>query len=133
MKINKQARRDAKTLFRACQANGLLAGDLVRSTVEELLQRKPRGYFAILSHFQRLVKLEQDRRAARIESAMALVPEQRAKIQEHLTARYGEGLTFSFETTPALLGGMRIRVGSDVYDGSVQGRLQELEESFKAA
>ena len=31
---------------------------------------------------------------------------------------------------PALLGGLRIKVGSDVYDGSVQGRLENLVESF---
>ena len=40
---------------------------------------------------------------------------------------YGHGLDTSFEINPALIGGMRIRVGSDVYDGSVRARLAALE------
>ena len=35
-----------------------------------------------------------------------------------------------FAQNPALIGGMRIKVGSDVYDGSVQARLAALQESF---
>ena len=41
-----------------------------------------------------------------------------------------QGLNISFAQNPALLGGLRIKVGSDVYDGSVQARLEDLEESF---
>jgi F0F1-type ATP synthase delta subunit len=36
----------------------------------------------------------------------------------------------SYGSNPALLGGVRITVGSDVYDGSVKGRLTALEERF---
>jgi F-type H+-transporting ATPase subunit delta len=43
---------------------------------------------------------------------------------------YGQGLNISFAQNPALLGGLRIKVGSDVYDGSVQSRLENLVESF---
>ncbi|MBI1841861.1 MAG: F0F1 ATP synthase subunit delta, partial [Verrucomicrobia bacterium] len=44
--------------------------------------------------------------------------------------RHGPGLQLSFEQNPALIGGLRIQVGSDVYDGSVAARLHELSESF---
>jgi F-type H+-transporting ATPase subunit delta len=53
-----------------------------------------------------------------------------ASIQARLAGAYGPGLSISFAQNPALLGGMRISVGSDVYDGSVQGRLAALEQSF---
>jgi len=36
----------------------------------------------------------------------------------------------SFAHSPALIGGMRVKVGSDVYDGSVQARLATLEARF---
>jgi F-type H+-transporting ATPase subunit delta len=39
-------------------------------------------------------------------------------------------LNISFVQNPALLGGLRIRVGSDVYDGSVRARLESLREAF---
>ena len=72
MKITKQARRDAKQLFRSCLLNGLLDENRVRQVVQQVIAQKPRGYLAILSHFQRLVKLDVARRTARIESAVQL-------------------------------------------------------------
>jgi F-type H+-transporting ATPase subunit delta len=45
-----------------------------------------------------------------------------------LEESYGAGITTSFSHDPALIGGMRIRVGSDVYDGSIQNRLASLEK-----
>jgi F-type H+-transporting ATPase subunit delta len=85
---------------------------------------------AILSHFQRLVKLDLDRRTARVESATPLSPDIQAAVQSNLGRKYGPGLNVSFAQNPALIGGMRIQVGSDVYDGSVQARLAELREAF---
>ena len=40
------------------------------------------------------------------------------------------GSALSFVLNPALIGGMRIQVGSDVYDGSVQAGLAALEKSL---
>ena len=130
MKTSKQARREAKGLFRSCMANGLLDDNRVRQAVQQVINVKPRGYVAILSHFQRLVKLDFERRSARIESAVLLSPEFQASLQSSLGQVYGPGLNTSFVQNPSLIGGMRIKVGSDVYDGSIQARLAALEESF---
>ena len=130
MKINKQAKREAKALFRSCVTDGLLQDALVRSAVQGVLQSKPRGYQAVLSHFQRLLRLDLDRRTARIESAVPLAPELEARVKSDLTRVYGPGLNISFSQNAALIGGMRVQVGSDVYDGSVQGRLEQLQQSF---
>ena len=130
MKVSKQSRRDAKQLFKACTVNGRLDDARVRQVVSQVIARKPRGYGAILSHFQRLLKLDLERRTARVESATVLTPELQAQVRQKLEKLYGQGLNLSFTQNPALLGGMRIRVGSDVYDGSVQARLMALQESF---
>jgi F-type H+-transporting ATPase subunit delta len=130
MKISKQSRREAKELFRSCSVNGLLDEGRVRQAVQHVLQAKPRGYLAILSHFERLLKLDLDRRTARIESAVPLSQELSAKTKAALEKTYGPGLNISFGVNPALIGGVRIKVGSDVYDGSVQARLAALQESF---
>lgn len=130
MKISKQARREGKELFRDCMVNGVLDENRVRNVVGKVAQLKPRGYVEILSHFQRLVKLEVERRTARVESAVPLTPEGQAEVTKKLGNLYGAGLNISFAQNPSLLGGLRIKVGSDVYDGSVQARLEGLAESF---
>ena len=130
MKITKQARREAKGLFRATLVNGVMDENKVRQVVGQVLAAKPRGYMGILEHLKKLVKLEQDRRRARVESAVAMTAEQQAGISASLTRIYGQGLNLTFEQNPALVGGMRVKVGSDVYDGSVQARLEELAENF---
>lgn len=130
MKVSKQSRREAKALFRSSQVNGVVDENRLQRAVQMIVQQKPRGYMGILSHLRHLVKLDMERRTAKVESAAGLAPEQEANVKSTLTRKYGPGLTFSFQRNPALLGGLRIRVGSDVYDGTIEGRLKQLEESL---
>ena len=130
MKISRQSKRDAKALLRGVLTNGVLDENRLRQAVQFLVEKKPRGYFGLLSHLQHLVRLDQERRTARIETAAPINADLEASLKNTLTQRYGAGLNFSFHTNPTLLGGMRIRVGSDVYDGTVSGRLKQLEESL---
>jgi len=130
MKITKQARRDAKQLFRSCLANGLLDEDRARKIVAQVVARKPRGYFGILTHFQRLLKLDMERRNAVVESAVPVASELQASVTSELIKMYGNGLNISFTQNPDLIGGLRIKVGSDVFDGSVKARLAALEASL---
>lgn len=130
MKISKLAKREAKELFRSCYANGSLDENRVRQIVKKLVEAKPRGYLEILSHLERLVKLDLHRRTARVESAGPLSPDQQTEITNRLSQLYGTGLNISFAQDQSLLGGLRIQVGSDVYDGSVKARLAQLAESF---
>src|ERR1700744_1310596 len=130
MKISKQAQRDARQLFRNCQVNGLLDENRMRQTLALLAQKKPRGYVGILTRLQRLIKLNTEQRAATVESATPLSAEQRNQVSSQLNGLYGAGLAIAFTETPALIGGLRIQVGSDLYDGSVKTRLEKLEQSF---
>jgi F-type H+-transporting ATPase subunit delta len=130
MKISKQSRRDAKALFSACRVNGVLDESRVRQTVGAVIAGKPRGYVATLTHFQRLVKLDLDRRSACVENAVETSPALQQSILDGLTRRYGPGVIVTFRVNPALIGGLRIKVGSDVFDGSVAARLAALEETL---
>ena len=130
MRITKRVRHEARQLFRSCQVQGLLDAARVRTAVTQLIATKPRGYHAILSHFHRLVRLDLARHSARIESAVPLAPALQAGVGANLSRLYGPGLETAFAHNPALLGGMRIKVGSDVYDGSVQARLAALADEF---
>ena len=130
MKISKQAQRDARQLFRTSIVNGVIDEGRVRQVVKLLSEKKPRGYVEILSRLHRLVKLDLAKRTAKVENAVETSPEQRAGIKANLEKQYGAGLDISYTVNPALLGGLRIQVGSDLYDGSVKTRLDKLAQSF---
>ena len=130
MKNVKQTRRQAKRLFRLCLADGLLDEGRVRQVVQQVIEANRRDGPALLSRLLYLVKLDRDRHSARVESAAPLPADLQANIKSDLARTYGPGISASFAQNPALIGGMRIKVGSDVYDGSVRGALVALERSF---
>jgi len=130
MKTSKQIKREAKRLFRFCLVNGLLDEARTGQVVQGIIDAKRRGGLALLSHFQRLVKLDSARHRAQVESAIPLPEDLRLSVQTGLARTHGPGINASFLQNPELIGGMRIKVGSDVYDGSVRARLAELEKKF---
>ncbi len=130
MKTTRQAKREAKRLFRLCLVNGLVDEGRTRQVVQRLIEDKRRGALALLSQFQRLVKVEYARQTAEVESAVPLPADLREDIEAALVRTYGPGISASFVHNPGLIGGMRIKVGSDVYDGSMRGRLAALEKVF---
>jgi F-type H+-transporting ATPase subunit delta len=130
MKISKLAMREARQLFRSCQANGLLDENRVRLTIKLLGEKKPRGYVQILSRLHRLVELDVQQRTARVESAEPLPAGLQTEVTGRIKKNYGDGLDISFSQNPALIGGLKIRVGSDLYDGTVKTKLERLAASF---
>jgi F-type H+-transporting ATPase subunit delta len=130
MKISKRAQRDGRQLFRSCQVNGLLDEDRVRQAVVLLLEQKPRRYLEILVQLHRLVKLDLERREANVESVLPLPAEVQTAVAARIRKLYGEGISITYRQNPALIGGLRIQVGCDLYDGSVRARLDRLAVSF---
>ena len=130
MKGSKQSRRDAKQLFQSCQVNGALDEARVRQAVTLLIEKKPRGYFGTLQELQRLVKLDVNSRSARVESAVALSEAQQQEVRASLGRLKGADVEVEFAENADLIGGMRVKLGDDVYDGSVKTRLSRLAESF---
>ena len=130
MKISRQAQREAKQLFQACHEDDNLNESKTRETVKLLLEKKPRDFVAILSHLHRLIKLDVQRRTAVVQSAIALNENQQAQVRENLSKIYGNNLNYTFTENSELIGGMKLKVGSDVFDGSVRTRLTNLQESF---
>ena len=130
MKGTKQSRRLAKQLFKSCQVDDRLNADRVRKAVRLLIEQKPRGYFGILQNLQRLVKLDEASRSARVESAVALSQAQQQDVRNSLKRLKSTEVTVEFATNSGLIGGMRVKIGDDVYDGSVKTRLTSLSDNF---
>jgi len=130
MKANQQIKREAKQLFRLCLVGGALDESRVRQVVRAVLEAKPRGYLPLLKLFERWVRLEYARHTAEVESAVALPADLEGHVRAGVEKAYGPGMTMRFATNPALIGGMRVQVGNDVYDGSIRSGLAALARSW---
>ena len=122
MKISKTASATARRLFGFCQTDGRFNESKLREVITRLVEAKPRDYAAILAALHRLTRLELDRRKVTVESAVEIDETTRQRVVSGLATQYGTDLTAQYQVTPDLLGGLRIRVGNDVFDGSVQSR-----------
>lgn len=130
MKISKTAAAAARRIFRLCQTGGRLDEAKLSTAVRRIVEAKPRDYRGILQSLKRLTRLDVERREVVIESATELDSASRDRVAAGLATKYGNDLSFSYKVTPELLGGLKVRVGNDVWDGSVQGRLDRLAQAF---
>jgi len=69
---------------------------------------------------------------AYVASAVALTADERRQLEEKLRRRFGVSLEFDYTVDPALLGGLRVRVGDTFIDGSVASRLETLRGQLAA-
>lgn len=123
----------SRELFRSSFTDSKLDSSKVRTIAQKIAEAKPRHYVDILKDYQRLVRLEVEKRHAVIESAAELDESTRTQLETTLRAKYGNDLTTEFKVTPELIGGLRVRIGSDVWDSSVRERLSRLEAQLAAA
>ena len=70
--------------------------------------------------------------SADITSAVELGDNAQEQIRRQLAKQYGEDIVFSFDVDPALMGGLRIRVGDQLIDNTVANRLMALRELIAA-
>ena len=130
MKINKEIRRLSREMLRASFTDWQLDPGRIASLIESLIARKPRNYIAVLKNYRRLLRLEVEKRHAKVETASELDSGAGAALVANLKKKYGNDLATEFIVNPQLLGGMRIQVGSDVWDGTVRGRLERLQQQL---
>ena len=130
MQPRKQSKREAKRLFSKCLVNGALDEEQSKRTARAIAASDARDRLAVLAHFLRLVKVDLAMRTAVVESATPLPADLQAELAAALARRYGPGLLTTFAERPSLIGGVRMQVGCNVYDGSVRAGLAALEKSF---
>ncbi|MDB6134584.1 MAG: atpH [Verrucomicrobiales bacterium] len=132
MKVSKDALRTARQFLRLTLRNGNVDEAAAKSIVDKVIADKPRNYLGILTAYQRLLRLELEKRHAIVDSATELAADEQGKITTDLQSRYGSDVTAEFRTVPELLGGIRIKLGSTVWDGSVKARLETLRSQVLA-
>lgn len=132
MKLSKDSRKTAKQLFKASFVEGRLNSERLLQATSLVAHRKPRNYVGILKEILRLSRLETARHHAIIDSAINLTGQELDRVIGDLRSQYGNDLTTELHILPELLGGLRIQIGSDVFDGSVKGRIASLEKQIAA-
>ena len=128
MKLSREARRQSKELFDLSIVNGEIDESRLRTIATEIVEKKPRHYVQMLKFITRLTRLEVARHHAIVESATTLSETQRHDVTTNLTTKFGK-ITTEFRHSPALIGGLRIQLGSNVWDGSILSRLESLKQS----
>jgi len=133
MKLDKDSRKLSKQLYQASFTDGRIDKEKVGTIGRQVVESKPRNSLGILKEYQRLVRMEIERHHALIESATELDPATKKQLVANLKAKYGKDLTTEYRVSAELLGGLRIKIGSDVFDSSVRERLSRLESEFTHA
>lgn len=130
MKVNKEIRRLSREMLRASFTDGQLDRGKIASLVQSVISKRPRHFMDVLQYYKRLLRLEIEKRHARIESATQLSTQAAFDIGTRLKRKHGNDLTSEFVVDPTLLGGVRVRVGSDVWDGTLRNRLERLRQQL---
>ena len=132
MKVSKDALRTARQFMRLTLRNGTVDLAAAQTIVDKVIAEKPRNYLGILTSYQRLLRLEMEKRHAIVESAQGLSETEQATVTADLQLRHGSDVTTDFRTNPELLGGIRVKLGSTVWDGSIKSRLESLRDKVLA-
>lgn len=110
------------------------AQKLIGETLDEKRQRSLVADFFSGLQAGKVVVLEDQGltgSSAEVTSALPLTPEEQATVRGQVMRQMGDGATISFRVDPRILGGLVIRVGDKVLDGSVAAQLESLRQSLR--
>ncbi|MGH7944758.1 MAG: F0F1 ATP synthase subunit delta [Opitutaceae bacterium] len=122
----KQVQQLARQFFKLSVVDGELSSDRVAGVLQYIEKHRPPHALAILKTYQRLIAAEVARRQAVIEHAGPLDDSVLANIATSMSRKYKRRISSLPRRNEALLAGLRIRVGDDVYESSVAGQLAAL-------
>jgi F-type H+-transporting ATPase subunit delta len=125
----KQSQQLARQFFKMSIVDGVLSPDRVAGILQYVEKHRPANSLAVLKQYQRLVAAEVARGQALVEHAGAINDSMLADIAAAMTRRYRRPVSSVGRRNDALLAGLRVRVGDDVYESSVAGQLATLATS----
>lgn len=126
---SKAAHELARTLFKLSVENSTVSADRVAGVLAYLEKHRPANPVMVLKAYRRLIAAELARGAVRVEHAGPLAASVLAGITAALSQKYHRPLISTAQPNPALIAGLRIRVGDDIYESSVAGQLADLAAS----
>jgi F-type H+-transporting ATPase subunit delta len=122
----KQIKQLSRQFFKLSFANGELSADRIAGVLQYIERNRPPQTLAVLKAYQRLIAGEVARGRAIVEHAGPLAESVLAGITASMTRRYSRRIQGVSRRNDALIAGLRVRVGDDVYESSVAGQLAAL-------
>ncbi len=126
MAADKQTKLLAKQLFKLSLVNGAVSPEQVTGVlgwVEKYATRRP---VALLKAYHHRIAIELAKSRAEVEHAGPVSEATLKMIEGAMNQRYKRIITASAKPNARLLAGLRVRVGSDLYESSVAGQLATL-------
>jgi F-type H+-transporting ATPase subunit delta len=125
----KVAQKFARQLFAMSIVDGAVSADRVTGVLEYVEKHHPANPVMVLKAYQRLIAAEVAKGVAVVEHAGAINDAMLGAIATSMTRKYGRSVTATAKKSPALLAGLRVQVGDDIYESSVAGQLAALAAS----
>ena len=111
-----------------------LEGKVLRSVmlfIDLLLRKKRlRELATIVTEYEALVEKKQGVQRAQVTSAVALLPEELARLHGELESSTGKKIRLDADVDPRLVGGALVRIGDRVFDRSVKSLLEAISEQL---
>ena len=126
MAVDKQTKLLAKQLFKLSVVNGVVSPEQVAGVLGWVEKTSPRRPVALLKAYHHRIALELAKSRAEAEHAGPVTDATLKSIEAAMTKKYGRAIAATAKPNSQLLAGLRIRVGSDVYESSVAGQLAAL-------
>ncbi len=129
MAASKQTKLLAKQLFKLSVVDGEVSAERVAGVLGWVEKHAPRQSLALLKAYHHRIAAELAKSRAVVEHAGSVTPAALAAIEAAMAKKYSRKVTAVAKPNAALFAGMRVRVGSDVYESSVAGQLAALSAS----
>ena len=128
MRLSKESQQFARQLFRLSLAEGQVSAERVSAVLAHLSRQPPRQPLAVLRHYQRLITTQLARNSALVEHGGAIDDSLLRSLEAAFTRKYQRPITASARPNPALIAGLRIRIGDDLYESSIASQLAALSD-----
>lgn len=122
----KKAQQFARQLFTMSVVNGTVSPERVTGVLQYLEKRKVANPVIVLKAYARLIANELAKSEAVVEHAGEINSATLSTIAAAMTKKYSRPVTATAKPNPALLAGVRVQVGDDVYESSVASQLAAL-------
>jgi F-type H+-transporting ATPase subunit delta len=126
MHASRQSQQLARQLYRLSLMEGQVSAERVDGVLAYLAAHPPRQALAVLKHYRQLVVRQLARNHAVVEHAGAVSDLLLRGIAEALARKYQRPVAATAQSNPALIAGLRIRLGDDIYESSIAGQLAAL-------